>query len=190
MNTGTLKKISYRPQNYTANPVRFNTDNVQSELKKNNDRLDDIGYPLNLIERTDGRVEDDVNAMNSFHTGLYVAPPPEYYCVVYPTPELLKMGYMMSPFMLQPTNRDEIQFHLYKIAEGPDLQLPFPAGYLVLHNANHFKVAKSVDLDLTTLAGDIASKNDAPMMTYGRNPAVGSIPLPKRRGHGINNHMS
>lgn len=175
---------------------------MNSSVKFTKERTSDAGYTLDIIERTDGRVDDDVGQNNGFHTGLELAPPPGFYIEIVPSKNLVLQGYRMDPFVLNPEDRGEVVLQLYKVSEGPDLDLPCKVGLVMLHPIVHYTVSKCEDVDSTTLYGDLAqpanSRYRNEPIQGARRPAGGSQqrgtnvqqPQPSRGRPAGRSHMS
>lgn len=110
--------------------------------------LSDIGYTLSVVERCDGKVEDEIGRANWFTTHLSVIAPKYHHFELIPHPELDRSGYsfLNSPKIIY--DGEEIKIPLVKNgAEGTeDLSLPFTVGLLVLRETCHteLKLIQSV----------------------------------------------
>ena len=101
--------------------------------------LTDIGYTLSIVERCDGKTEDEIGRANWFTTHLSVVAPKYHHFELIPHPELDRSGYsfLNSPKIIY--DDEEIKIPLVKNgAEGTDdLSLPFTVGLLVLRETSH-----------------------------------------------------
>jgi hypothetical protein len=84
---------------------------------------DSIGYEIDLISRTDGRTDDNLNEVNEFHTGIILNAPRGFHYEVYGTPELWKSGYLLPSGMMVVQNDVELVVPLIKFTDKvPDLE--------------------------------------------------------------------
>lgn len=94
-------------------------------------------YSVNLIDRTDGRVDDQTYEVNEFHTGLALIPPPGFHFEVIADAELYKSGYFLpNTIVIDPsTAGQELIVPLYKFKDESQICLPF-AGINVVVREN------------------------------------------------------
>lgn len=78
---------------------------------------DGVGYEVDLIGRTDGRVDDVLNEVNEFHTGIILNAPTGFHYEVYGTPELWKSGYFLPSGMLVVPSDEELIVPLVKFTD-------------------------------------------------------------------------
>ncbi len=156
-----------KEDNYTNYPIRYNVFSQQASIQRK--KNSDVSYEVALIERSENRIDDESNGLNKFRTGLSLAPPVGYYFQLTPSSLLLNNGYMMNTINLHPEDdREEIIVSLYKVNDGPDIDLPFPAICATLMKAyisqNLFKCN---DVD-SSICGDSSSR-ELEIDEYGSN---------------------
>lgn len=127
-------RVSYALDKFLNQPCKYTKLTGEASITRENPSSP--YYEIMITARTENRVEDETNSINHFHTGLILAPPVGYYTVLYPNPLLVNSGYMMNPVIIHPEFRDEIIVSLYKVAEGQDLDLPYPAVFATFHQSN------------------------------------------------------
>lgn len=135
----------YKSTHYVNNNAGFWTKLNPAAVEPSRESLLDIGYTLSVVERCDGKTEDEIGRANRFTTYISVTAPSYYHWELLPHPDLDRTGYSMlnSPKIIY--NGEEIILPLVKNgAEGTDdLQLPFNAGMLVLRETEHTELKMS-----------------------------------------------
>lgn len=118
MNSNVQKTTSTRVQ-------LFKKSGIVQELPRPRDDTDRCVYDVLLVERTDLRVEDTTNDINTYSTGIVLTPPKGYYIEVFLNQELLKQGYMMpGSVIIESGNSQELIVPLFKFKDSEDLSLP------------------------------------------------------------------
>lgn len=127
------------------------------------DSILDIGYTLSIVDRLDGRVEDEIGRVNWFTTYINVSAPNYYHFELIPHPDLDRTGYSFLNAPKIVYNGEEIKIPLMKNgAEGTDdLQLPFNAGILVLRETENCEIK---------LNKPMSSNNNTPNRKVSQNP--------------------
>lgn len=119
------KKILCQGVFYVDGPLMVHKKHPDaSDLMKQNET--DVGYNLTIIGRENNRVDDTVGEVNTFTTGLYIKPPKGFHIEIIATDTLNSTGYLLSPspYIINPSNEDDIIIPLYKYSDKPDLELP------------------------------------------------------------------
>jgi len=134
-----LQKAQDKSSHYTLSDAGFWSKLNPAAVEPQRESLLDIGYTLSVVERCDGKVEDEIGRANRFTTYISVTAPQYFHWELLPHPDLDRTGYSMlnAPKIIY--NGEEIIIPLVKNgAEGSDdLQLPFNAGMLVLRETEH-----------------------------------------------------
>lgn len=92
-----------------------------------------IGMNLVLISRSDERVDDTVNDLCMFETGISLSPVGGTYGMLIANLELMQKGYtILSPVLIEAGDEEPLKIPLYKFREGPDLELPCTGVKLVM----------------------------------------------------------
>jgi hypothetical protein len=94
-----------------------------------------IGFEVVLIGRTDDRVDDTVNEICMFDTGIIFSPVSNSYAFLIADVELMQKGYtILSPILIENDTDEPISVPLFKFRDAPDLELPCKGVKLVLFN--------------------------------------------------------
>lgn len=103
----------------------------------------DAAWELSVISRDENRVEDVLQDVNVFNTGISVSGPKNYHFEVIEHPQLYKAGYSLvgGPRIVNPEDDSEIQVPLMKFKECEDLELPYRAALLILRQTEHITIA-------------------------------------------------
>lgn len=90
-------------------------------------------FVITAVARTEDRLEDEVNQVNEFRTGLVFEVPKGRSAMIFPHPSLARQGYVFgtSPILLDAVPGEELIIPLIKFREIDDLQLPFEVGLIV-----------------------------------------------------------
>lgn len=122
---------------------------VPSAEVPHKERQSDIGWDVTLIGRVDNRVDDIVNEVNMFHTGIAIEPPQGYYFEMVARSSLHKTGYILATGMsvIDPEYRGELLVPLFKYRESDDIELPIRGVQLILKECQygHFITAGSLE---------------------------------------------
>lgn len=93
----------------------------------------EVGINIVLIARSDERIDDTVNDICTFDTGLLLQPVGGSYGMLIATTDLLLKGYTIpSPILIETGSDEPIKVPLYKFREGEDLELPCTGVKLVM----------------------------------------------------------
>lgn len=107
-------------------------------------RPGDVGYDLTLTARTDGRIDDKLNDVNMFHSGISMDIPSGYYVEMFARSSLHKQGYILATgtSIIDTGYQGEIMVPLIKYKESPDLELPARAVQLVVKKKQKIFMAR------------------------------------------------
>jgi len=106
------------------------------------ENLNDIGWDISLVNRTENRPEDTLNEINDFGTGLSFSPPDGYHLEIIATNSLHRHGYMLcGPIIIDNTTRGELIVPLYKFRDIDDIELPFRAVRIIVRPTVYIHVS-------------------------------------------------
>jgi hypothetical protein len=132
--------VWYNKLGLTVNKI---TPNAEHPFKE---RFTDPGYIITAVSRSENRAEDLTSEVNTFQTGLVIAPPLNYHCEIIPHPSLYKAGYMLvGPLVIPPGSMEELVIPLYKYKDSEDLELPFMVGLMMVRSTEYSDVGASRD---------------------------------------------
>jgi len=164
-------------------PIRFQTlsPHVKAPYKE---YPTEVGWKIQLNERTDGRLDDAFGEISMFDTKLILQAPPNYYLEVRGEDELYRLGYYIpgGSLIIQPLDHNEIVIPLIKFMETPDLELPMDVLRVIPHKHQNFTLTKVRDMNDSSLKGDIQEQTTT--TTNNRN-----IVKPLQRKPLPTNHM-
>ena len=102
----------------------------------------DVGYDIVITGRKDNRVEDRLNDLNPYHTGLAIVPPKGYHFEIIAHPSLGQQGYTLGNAItvVDPNARGELMINLFKFREGPDIEVPTRAAQLIVRETVYCRV--------------------------------------------------
>ncbi len=103
------------------------------------DELNQVGYEITIIERSNNRTEDITNDVNEFATGIVMNAPKHYHLEIIEHPSLYKTGYSLvgAPRIINPGNAEELVLPLMKFKDAEDLELPFRAALVVVRQTEY-----------------------------------------------------
>ena len=149
---------SYVPTVFQKFPVRWQA--LRPGIPEPIKRLEsDAGWEICLVGRTGNRLDDEVNAVNLYDTGIRCAPPPGFYLELIATQELYKHGYCLPSggVHYQPEDWEEIVVPLVKMSDGDDIETPFNGIRIVPKRVEYCHLIKVTDVDTSDLVGDIGT---------------------------------
>jgi len=95
-----------------------------------------VGIDVVLIARTDDRVDDTVNEICMFDTGIIFSPTSNCYALLTADLELMQKGYtLLSPILIDHDTDEPLSIPLFKFRDAPDLELPCKGVKLVMFNS-------------------------------------------------------
>lgn len=115
----------------------------------------DYGFQMSLVDRTDNRIEDEVNEVNIYTTGIRISAPPGFFVEIKAVKELWKSGYMIpgGSIYIQPEDWEEIIIPLFKYREGEDIDCPFDCLEVIIHKIQYTRVKSVISLEDSNLYG-------------------------------------
>jgi hypothetical protein len=135
-------------------PLICSTNNPDASIPKRYDETDQY-FPISIVSRTLNRIDDTIQQINEFDTGISFTCKLGYYVEIHGTDELLKRGYSLPhPKLILPRNQGTIKLLLYKFSDKSDLELPFHSGLCAVlrsSNLSHIKKSKNTTPDTTTI---------------------------------------
>ena len=180
-----LKKHQSGDVMIIQNPVKVIKINPNADLpfKENYKNAE---WEVSVVSRSENRIEDIFQDVNTFNTGLIITPPHGCHIEVVDHPALYKAGYFMvgNPRVINPDNTEELVIPLYKFKECEDIELPFRAVTLVLRETQYSPIT---NVQIKTI----------PQQTYHHQPEFNdyatsvsrNTPVSKTGNTKKNNHM-
>lgn len=110
---------------YLENPLAYGIISPSASVPRQIDTTD-VGYLLTITNRTDNRLEDNINSLNGFVLDIVLHAQPNHFIMIVGTDELTKRGYMLpAPTIINPrdSNRN-VNIILYKFLDCEDISLP------------------------------------------------------------------
>lgn len=140
------------------------------------------GLELTVIGRDENRVDDIVNDVNVFTTGLSLSVPPNFHAEIVEHPQLYKTGYSLvgGPRIINPKDDSEILIPLFKFKEAEDLELPFRAAIVIFRPTVYIGVVMS---------SQVGGYDDEEEEEEVPKPKKKSVATRKGRGKNKDNHM-
>lgn len=113
------------------NPVYVKKINPNAELPYKDEG--EVAWNIDLIGRTDNRIDDVSHDINEFNTGLVITPPSGFYVEVVADKNLYSSGYTLPyNLIINPNNTEELIVPLYKFRDTSELDFPFQGVKFVL----------------------------------------------------------
>lgn len=134
----TLLKVQTNGIYYVPAPIHVLKLQPTAE-DPSKEKASDVGWTITLIGRQDNRVEDIVNEVNTFTTGLIINPPDRYHIELIADENLYKSGYMLVTGLtvLNPSSNSELIIPLFKFKEAEDIELPFRGVQIILRETEY-----------------------------------------------------
>lgn len=117
--------------------TKYHPDAVDIGDREN---FDDPYWVLPVVTRFENRVDDVLNDVNEFGTGLSLRAPKHYHLEIIEHPQLHKAGYSLvgGPRIITPAAAEqEIVLPLMKFREGDDISLPFEVAIVVMRETQY-----------------------------------------------------
>jgi hypothetical protein len=113
------------------NPVYVKKINPNAEIPYKDEG--EVAWNIDLIGRTDNRIDDVSHDINEFNTGLVISPPSGFYVEVVASQNLYSSGYTLPyNLIINPNNTEELIVPLYKFRDTSELDFPFQGVKFVL----------------------------------------------------------
>lgn len=129
-------------------PVTKYTIRNSDVLKPERDMKTDPFFPISIVKRTNGRLEDIFGEYNDYELGITFDCPPGFYIEMFGTDNLLNAGYEMTHTKIVRneseglTKKDTI-VKLKKFKDLENLPLPFHCGIFGILRAKNYSLLHS-----------------------------------------------